>query len=84
FALAVIFCITVAIYPESDLIKDISNLGLPAVSYIVIRLVDAALVIVLVPVLWLYVQYLKSHQKQSLTFAFQIPVYANFCAFDET
>ncbi len=29
---------------------------------------DAGLIIVLMPVLWLYVQYLKSQQRQSLTF----------------
>ncbi len=68
FTLASIFCITVAVYPELERIKDISSRGLPDMLYIIIRVVDAALIIVLVPVLWLYVQYLKSQQRQSLTF----------------
>ncbi len=76
FAITCIFCIFLAIYPELDLIKSLLNGGLPAdsgsyikaVSYIVIRIVDAGLIIVLMPVLWLYLQYLKSQQRQSLTF----------------
>ncbi len=68
FALASIFCITVAIYPELERIKDISSRGLPDILYIIIRLIDAALIIILVPVLWLYIQHLKSRQRQSLTF----------------
>ena len=68
FALTFIFCIFVALYPVFDLIKDISNLGLLVISYIAIRICDAALIIILMPVLWLYVQYLKSQQTQSLTF----------------
>jgi hypothetical protein len=35
---------------------------------LLIRILDALLVIVLAPVLWLYIQYQKSRQKQSLTF----------------
>jgi len=68
FGIATIFCIFLAIYPVLDLIKDVSNLGLPGIFTIMIRILDAVLIIVLVPVLWLYVQYLKSRQKQSLTF----------------
>ncbi len=68
FTLACIFCITVAIYPELELIKVISSLGLPGILYIIIRVVDASLIIVLMPVLWLYLQYLKSQHRQSLTF----------------
>ena len=68
FALTSIFCIFVAIYPELELIKVISSLALPGVINIIIRVVDAALIIILMPVLWLYVQYLKSQQRQSLTF----------------
>jgi len=68
FGIASIFCFFVAIYPVLDLIKDTSNLGLLEIFYIARRILDAALIIVLVPVLWLYVQYLKSQQTQSLTF----------------
>ncbi len=68
FGLTVVFCVFVAIYPVLDLIKDTSVLGLPVISHITIRIFDAALIIILVPVLWLYVQYLKSRQTQSLTF----------------
>jgi len=68
FTLAFIFCMFVAIYPELELIKVVLSLGLPGILYIIIRVVDAALIIVLMPVLWLYLQYLKSQQRQSLTF----------------
>ena len=68
FTLTAIFSIFIAIYPVWDLVKDISNLELLVISYIAIRICDAALIIILMPVLWLYVQYLKSQQAQSLTF----------------
>ena len=42
------------------------------------RILDAVLIIVLVPVLWLYVQYLKSQQRQSLTFT--IIIFGIVCA----
>jgi len=78
FALTVCFSIFAAIYPVLDLIKDISTLGLPGIFYITMRILDAALIIVLVPVLWLYVQYLKSQQRQSLTFT--IIIFGIVCA----
>ncbi len=68
FALTVIYAIIAALYPVLDSIRDITNAGLPVISYITIRILDAALIIVLVPVLWLYIQYLALHQRQSLTF----------------
>ncbi|MFC1934151.1 hypothetical protein ACFLWC_06570 [Chloroflexota bacterium] len=68
FALTIIFCTFVAIYPVLDLVKNISSLGLPWILYMIIRIFDAALIIILMPVLWLYIQYLKSRQRQSLTF----------------
>ncbi|MFC2060374.1 hypothetical protein ACFLTZ_04705 [Chloroflexota bacterium] len=68
FALTIVFSIFLAIYPELSLVKGISGAGLPAVLYLIIRLLDAALIIVLLPVCWLYIQYLKSRQRQSLTF----------------
>ncbi len=78
FGIATIFCFFVAIYPVFDLIKGILNLGLPGIFYIARRLVDAALIIVLVPVLWLYVQYLKSRDRQSLTFT--VVIFGIVCA----
>lgn len=78
FALTVIFSIFLAIYPVLDLIKDISSLELPGIFYITMRILDAALIIVLAPVLWLYVQYLKSQQRQSLTFT--IIIFGIVCA----
>jgi len=78
FGVAAIFCIFLAIYPKLDLIKDISNLGLPGIFAITMRVLDAALIIVLVPVLWLYVQYLKVQQRQSLTFT--VIIFGIVCA----
>ncbi len=78
FSMAVIFCFFLATYPELDKIKDISNLGVPEFSSIAMRILDAALIIVLVPVLWLYVQYLKLQQKQSLTFT--VIIFGIVCA----
>lgn len=67
-AMVFILCIDVALYPEIDLIGDISTAGPLAVLYIIRRVFDAALVIVLTPVLWLYIQHLRSRHEQSLTF----------------
>ena len=61
-----------------DWIKDISNLEVPEFCRIAMRILDAGLIIVLVPVLWLYVQYLKSRQRQSLTFT--VIVFGIVCA----
>ncbi len=68
FGVTVPFCGLLAIYPEWTLVKDIWNQALPAISYIATQLRDYAVIIVLIPVLWLYVQYLKSRQRQTLTF----------------
>ena len=82
FALTSIFCTILALYPVLDLIKDVSNLSLLVISYIAIRICDAALIIILMPVLWLYVQYLKSQQTQSLTFTVIIFGIVFFTVFD--
>jgi len=68
FGLASVFSVFVAIYPVFDSLKNISVLGLPGLFSITIRILDAALIIVLAPVLWLYIQHLKSQERQSLTF----------------
>lgn len=65
FSITLVLCLFVAIYPP--VIDDILSLSFPVISYIMIRILDAALIIVLVPVIWLYAQYLRSQQKQSLT-----------------
>jgi hypothetical protein len=68
FSLAFVFCLLVTTYPILDLIRTISSIELAGILYIMIRIFDAALIIVMVPVLWLYIQHLKSRQRQSLTF----------------
>ncbi|MFC2014379.1 hypothetical protein ACFLUP_00090 [Chloroflexota bacterium] len=82
FTLAIIISIFLALFPVADLVKEISSLGLTGISHITIRVFDAALIIILVPVLWLYVQYLKSHQRQSLTFTVVIFGIVFFTLFD--
>lgn len=64
----VVFCLLLAIYPVLDQFKNFANLEMTEVFRITMRILDALLVIVLVPVLWLYFQFMKSHNKQSLTF----------------
>ncbi len=67
---SVIFAISifVVIYPVWSSIRDITHQDLPVILYLFTRVVDAGLVIVLMPVVWLYVQYLRTQNKQSLTF----------------
>ena len=78
FSLTSIFCLFLAIYPEWELVKDMSNRGFTDIFYIATRILDAALIIVLMPVLWLYVQHLKSQQRQSLTFT--VIIFGVVCA----
>ncbi|MEE8413104.1 MAG: hypothetical protein V3R96_01000 [Dehalococcoidales bacterium] len=82
FTLTAIFSIFLAVFPVVDLLKEISTLGLSLISHITIRIFDAALIIILMPVLWLYIQYLKSHQRQSLTFTVVIFGIVFFTLFD--
>jgi len=63
FAFTIIYAIVSAIYPV--LAGGVSAFGAATIT---MRIFDAALIIVLVPVLWQYVQYLSAHQRQSLTF----------------
>ncbi len=76
--IGIIFCYFLAIYPVLDLIKNFSSLTVPEFSHIAMRILDASLIIVLVPVLWLYIQYLKSQQRQSLTFT--VIIFGIVCA----
>lgn len=76
--LIILFSVFMAVYPMLPLIRDVWSQTLPTISYITIRLLDTALIIVLVPVLWLYVQYLKSQQRQSLTFT--VIIFGIVCA----
>ncbi len=80
--LTILFSLFLAIYPVLSPIRDVWSQTLPTISYITIRLLDAALIIVLVPVLWLYVQYLESQQRQSLTFTVIIFGIVFFTLFD--
>ncbi len=66
--LTAVFCLLLALYPVADLLKNSPSLELSGIFQITIRVLDALLIIVLAPVLWLYIQYLKSQQRQSLTF----------------
>jgi hypothetical protein len=68
--------ILVAAYPVTDLIGNLfgGRLSsadprfLPSVQYVIIRLLDAVLITILMPVVWLYIQHLKSERQQSLSF----------------
>ncbi len=82
FTLTIIFSIFLAVFPVVDLVKEISSLGLSLISHITIRVFDAALIIILVPALWLYIQYLKSNQRQSLTLTVVIFGIVFFTLFD--
>ena len=63
FVFTLIYTIIAAVYPV--LVEGVATFGVPT---IVMRILDAALIIVMVPVLWLYIQYLAAQQRQSLTF----------------
>ena len=78
----ILFIIFIILYPVLPPIREIWSQSMPAISHISIRLLDAALIIVLVPVVWLYVQYLKLQQKQSLTFTVIISGVVFFTLFD--
>lgn len=68
FVVTVVFCLLLALYPVKDLLADVSSLALTEIFTIIIRVLDALLIITLMPVIWLYIQYLRSQQQQSLTF----------------
>ena len=80
--LTILFWVFMILYTVLSPIQVIWSQSLPAISHISIRLFDAALIIVLVPVLWLYVQYLKSQHRQSLTFTVVISGVVFFTLFD--
>ena len=80
--LTILSWVFLTIYPMLSPIQLIWSQSLPSISRISLRLLDAALIIVLVPVLWLYVQYLKSQQRQSLTFTVVISGVVFFTLFD--
>jgi hypothetical protein len=67
-ALTSVLCLLLAIYPVFELVNSDSPIHMNDIFALLIRILDALLVIVLAPVLWLYIQYQKSRQKQSLTF----------------
>ncbi|MBN2240905.1 MAG: hypothetical protein JW712_14140 [Dehalococcoidales bacterium] len=66
--LTTIFCLLFAFYPEREIFKDLAAIQLSDALAIVVRVFDALLIIALTPVIWLYIQYLRSEQQQSLTF----------------
>ncbi len=59
-------CLFLALYPP--IVDGIVSSDITDVIYLAIRIIDAGLVVALVPVIWLYVSYLKSQHRQSLTF----------------
>lgn len=66
FSITAAICLFLALYPPA--VDGILEFSLYIIIYMAMRLLDAALVIALVPIIWLYVKYLKSQQRQSLTF----------------
>lgn len=62
------FSIFLATYPVLPGVKGIWTQAAPDTAHLTMRALDAALIIVLTPVLWLYIQHLKSQERQSLTF----------------
>ncbi|MFC1953363.1 hypothetical protein ACFLWR_04460 [Chloroflexota bacterium] len=82
FTFTVLISIFLAVFPITDSFKEISSLGISEISIITIRVFDAALIIILMPALWLYVQYLKSSERQSLTFTVVISGIVFFTLFD--
>lgn len=66
FAMTLLVCLFVALYPP--LSSPLGNISFQFVSALLIRLVDAALIIALMPVICLYIQYLRTQHQQSLTF----------------
>jgi hypothetical protein len=67
FVFTVIYAGTSAIYPLIS--QGVSTIRF---SVITMRALDAILIIILVPVLWLYIQYLTTQRKQSFTFTLVI------------
>jgi len=61
-----VICLFMAVYPP--LVDNLAFSDINVLVYMIIRIVDAGLVVALVPIIWLYVAYLKSQQRQSLTF----------------
>lgn len=61
-----VLCLFLALYPP--VADGIISTDITIITYLIIRIIDAALVVALIPVIWLYVSYLQSQQRQSLTF----------------
>ena len=83
FSITLLLSVFLALYPS--LVDKIWELSVPIeqiVSYYMIRVLDAALITILIPVIWLYVQYLKTQQKQSLTFTVIITGIVVYTLFD--
>jgi len=59
-------CYFLALFPP--MYDGIIDSSFNIIIYMAIRVIDATLVVALVPVIWLYISYLKSQQRQSLTF----------------
>ncbi|MFH0846685.1 MAG: hypothetical protein V1894_01315 [Chloroflexota bacterium] len=62
-------CIYIVIYGIPVMLSDMTFSPILAISSMMIRVFDMAVILMLVPVLFLYLQYLKSKGQESLTFA---------------
>ncbi|MDD5287535.1 MAG: hypothetical protein PHY28_00250 [Dehalococcoidales bacterium] len=70
FAATFLVSTFLAVYPM--LFYNGWDLTLNTLSFAIVRIMDALLIIILMPVIWLYIQHLKAQQKQSLTFTLVI------------
>jgi hypothetical protein len=68
FGLSAGACTFLALYPVVPVVNVIWRSPTPGGAFIAIRLLDALLIAILTPVLWLYIQHLKSKQRQSPAF----------------
>ncbi len=62
------FGIAIVTYGVLSLRGIVTTYDLTTISYILIRTLDAAVMVMLVPVVWLYIQHRRSRYQQSITF----------------
>lgn len=62
------FGVAIVTYGVLYLRENFATYDLSTISYILIRTFDAAVMVMLVPVVWLYIQYCRSRYQQSITF----------------
>ncbi len=82
FAVSILLSAFLAVYPEIPAMRNIWHGATPDLSQMTMRALDAALIIVLTPVLWLYMQHRKSQGRQSLSFTVIVFGVVFFTLFD--